>query len=97
MKAIIENAVEAASADMSWKAVDRYSQDYIEMQTKQGVKFYKTPDAILQKQLEVYDQVVDKKVGGQPAVQGNRRIAEEIRRARGALGPRHQRQPAHGL
>ena len=34
---------------------------------------------------------------GQPAVQGDRRVAEELRRARGALGPRHQRQPAHGL
>src|SRR5215471_4419063 len=34
MKAIIENAVEAASADMSWKAIDRYSQDYIELQQK---------------------------------------------------------------
>src|SRR6187431_3516055 len=30
MKAIIENAVEAASQDMSWKAVDRYSKDNIE-------------------------------------------------------------------
>src|SRR4029077_8509080 len=27
MKAIIENAVEAASQDMSWKAIDRYSKD----------------------------------------------------------------------
>ena len=44
MKTIIENAVEAASADMSWKAIHRYSQDYIEMQQKQNVKFYKTPD-----------------------------------------------------
>jgi TRAP-type mannitol/chloroaromatic compound transport system substrate-binding protein len=63
MKAIIANAVEAASADMSWKAVDRYSKDYIEMQQKQGVKFYKTPDPILQKQLDIYDQVVEKKSG----------------------------------
>ena len=44
MKAIIANAVEAASADMSWKAIDRYSKDYIELQTKDKVKFYKTPD-----------------------------------------------------
>ena len=29
MKAIISGAVEAASADMSWKAIDRYSKDYI--------------------------------------------------------------------
>jgi TRAP-type mannitol/chloroaromatic compound transport system substrate-binding protein len=61
MKAIIENAVEAASADMSWKAIDRYSKDYIEMQTKQGVKFYKTPDTVLQQQLTAYDQAAAKK------------------------------------
>ncbi len=61
MKAIIENAVEAASADMSWKAVDRYSKDYIEMQTKQGVKFYKTPDPVLQTQLTAYDAAAAKK------------------------------------
>jgi TRAP-type mannitol/chloroaromatic compound transport system substrate-binding protein len=60
-KAIIDNAVEAASAEMSWKAADRYSKDYAEMQAKQGVKFYKTPDAILQQQLKVYDQVVSEK------------------------------------
>jgi len=61
MKAIIENAVEAASADMSWKAIDRYSKDYIEMQQKQGVKFYKTPDAVLQQQLTAYDAAAAKR------------------------------------
>jgi TRAP-type mannitol/chloroaromatic compound transport system substrate-binding protein len=61
MKAIIENAVEAASQDMSWKAIHRYSQDYIEMQQKQGVKFYKTPDSVLQRQLVVYDQAAAKR------------------------------------
>ncbi|MFN0300412.1 MAG: TRAP transporter substrate-binding protein [Burkholderiales bacterium] len=66
MKAIIEVSVEAASADMSWKAVDRYSRDYIELQTKNNVKFYKTPDAILQRQLDVYDQAADKKASENP-------------------------------
>ena len=66
VRAIIENAAEASSADMSWKAIDRYSKDYMEMQTKQGVKFYKTPDAILQKQMEAYDQVVEKKSAESP-------------------------------
>ncbi|HEV8256819.1 MAG TPA: twin-arginine translocation signal domain-containing protein [Casimicrobiaceae bacterium] len=61
MKAIIANAVEAASADMTWKAVDRYSKDYVELQTKDNVKFYKTPDSILQKQLEIFDSVMDKR------------------------------------
>jgi len=66
MKAIIANAVEAASQDMSWKAIDRYSKDYAEMQANQGVKFYKTPEAVLQKQLEVYDEVVKKKSAENP-------------------------------
>ncbi len=66
MKAIIANAVEAAGQDMSWKAIDRYSQDYIELQTKDKVKFYRTPDAILKRQLEVYDEVVAKKAADNP-------------------------------
>jgi TRAP-type mannitol/chloroaromatic compound transport system substrate-binding protein len=66
IKAIIANAVEAASADMSWKAIDRYSQDYIEMQTKDKVKFYKTPEAVLKQQLVIYDEVVKKKAADNP-------------------------------
>src|SRR5712691_8375799 len=66
MKAIIAYAVEAASADMSWKAINRYSQDYIELQTKDKVRFYKTPDSVLQKQLEIFDQVNAKKSAENP-------------------------------
>jgi TRAP-type mannitol/chloroaromatic compound transport system substrate-binding protein len=66
MKAIIENGVEAASADMSWKSIDRYSKDYGELQTKDKVRFNKTPDAIRQRQLEIYDQVVEKKSADNP-------------------------------
>ena len=66
MKAIIENAVEAASQDMSWKAVDRYSKDYIELQTKDNVKVYKTPDAVLKRQLEIFDEVAKKKAAENP-------------------------------
>jgi TRAP-type mannitol/chloroaromatic compound transport system substrate-binding protein len=66
IKAQIENAVEASSADMSWKAIDRYSKDYAEMQAKQGVKFYKTPDSVLRAQIAAYDAAVAKKVGENP-------------------------------
>ena len=61
MRAIIAYSVDAANADMMWKAIDRYSTDYIELQTKDHVKFYKTPDSILQKQLEVFDDVMAKR------------------------------------
>ncbi len=66
MKAIIANAVEAGSAEMSWKAIDRYSQDYVELQSKDKVRFYKTPDAILKRQLELYDEVAKKKAAENP-------------------------------
>jgi TRAP-type mannitol/chloroaromatic compound transport system substrate-binding protein len=66
MKAIIATAVEAGSAEMSWKAIDRYSRDYEELQAKDKVRFYKTPDAILKRQLELYDEVAKKKAAENP-------------------------------
>src|SRR2546427_5011578 len=71
LKAIIANAVEAASQDMQWKAIDRYSQDYVELQTKDNVKFYKTPDSILKAQLEIYDDIVKKKSAENPLFKEN--------------------------
>src|ERR1700674_484576 len=69
MKAIIASAVDAASANMMWKAIDRNSQDYITLQTVDKVKFYKTPASILRVQMEVYDQVVAKKAAASPLFQ----------------------------
>ena len=66
MKAILENAVEAASQDVVWKSIDRYSKDYIEMETKDKVTFYRTPPEILQAQLRAYDQVAAKKAAENP-------------------------------
>src|SRR5712691_5131722 len=66
MKAIIENAVEAASQDLSWKSIDRYSQDHIKLQTEDKVKMYKTPDSVLQRQLQIFDQVLAKRSADNP-------------------------------
>jgi TRAP-type mannitol/chloroaromatic compound transport system substrate-binding protein len=66
LKAVIDNAVHAASADMSWKAADRYSKDYVELRTKDKVNFYKTPDAILRQQLEVWDKITATKSAENP-------------------------------
>src|SRR5947209_9899079 len=66
LKSVIASAVEAASQDMQWKAIDRYSQDYIELQQKDNVKFYRTPDAVLKRQLEVFDEVAKKKAAENP-------------------------------
>jgi TRAP-type mannitol/chloroaromatic compound transport system substrate-binding protein len=80
IQAIIANAVEASSADMSWKAIDRYSQDYIELQTKDKVKVYKTPDSVLQKQLDIFDGVIAKYSAANPlfkeVLESQRKYAE---------------------
>jgi TRAP-type mannitol/chloroaromatic compound transport system substrate-binding protein len=55
LRAILENAAEAASADMAWKAIDRYSAAHAGLQAGKRVRLSKTPDAVLQRQLAVYD------------------------------------------
>jgi len=66
LKSIIANAVEAASADMSWKAIDRYSQDYINLQAQDKVKVFKTPDSVLKAQLKIWDDTIAKKAADNP-------------------------------
>ncbi|MFM9972701.1 MAG: TRAP transporter substrate-binding protein [Burkholderiales bacterium] len=84
MKAIIENGVEAASQDLVWKSIDRYSKDYIEMETKDKVTFYRTPPEVLQAQLRAYDQVAAKKSGENPLfkeiVESQRAFAQRVLR-----------------
>ena len=80
LKSIIAAGVEAASADMSWKAIERYSQDYIELQQKDKVKFYKTPNSVLTDQLAVWDKIMEKKSGENPmfkrVLESQRKFAE---------------------
>ena len=68
LKSIIDYAVQAASADMSWKAIDRNSKDYGELK-KAGVAFYKTPDSILRNQLDSWDKVIARKSAENPLFQ----------------------------
>ena len=65
LKSVIDYAVQAASADMSWKAIQRNSQDYIELKAAK-INFYKTPDAILRAQLAAWDKVTTAKSAENP-------------------------------
>jgi TRAP-type mannitol/chloroaromatic compound transport system substrate-binding protein len=80
LKNTIENAVEAASADVVWKSIDRYSKDYIELQTKDKVKMYKTPASVLQKQLDIFDKVIEEYSAKNPlfkeVLESQRKFAE---------------------
>ena len=87
LKSVIDYAVQAASADMSWKAIQRNSQDYIELK-KDKVNFYKTPDAILRAQLAAWDKVDRRQVGREPAVQEGAGLAEGLCPARRPVAER---------
>jgi TRAP-type mannitol/chloroaromatic compound transport system substrate-binding protein len=65
LRSIISQAASASSADMSWKAIARYSQDYAALKAD-GVKFYKTPDAILQAQLDAWSKIIEAKSAENP-------------------------------
>ena len=59
-KAILKYASEAASADMSWKAQDRYSADLEKLQKEHGVTVRRTSDEIMALQLQAWDKVLPK-------------------------------------
>jgi TRAP-type mannitol/chloroaromatic compound transport system substrate-binding protein len=58
LQAVIKYAVDAASSDMSWKAMDRYSKALEELRGK-GVKVHKTPDSVLKAQLDAWNKVLE--------------------------------------
>jgi TRAP-type mannitol/chloroaromatic compound transport system substrate-binding protein len=66
LKNIIAYAVDAASQNLTWKAIDRYSKDYEEMQTKDKVRFYITPQQVLRDQLTAYDKAMEKQAAENP-------------------------------
>ncbi|WP_199772436.1 hypothetical protein [Niveispirillum cyanobacteriorum] len=53
MQTILRVAAEASSADMAWKAMDRYSAD-LEALKAEGVNVVKTPDSVLLAQLAAW-------------------------------------------
>jgi TRAP-type mannitol/chloroaromatic compound transport system substrate-binding protein len=80
LRSIAASAADAASQNAMWKAIDRNSQDYVTLRVQDKVHFYKTPTAILQKQLDVFDEVTAKLQGDNPlfkeVLESQRRFAE---------------------
>ncbi len=58
-QAILKYASESASADMSWKYQDRYSNDLIALKKEHGVNVYRTPDSVMAAQLKAWDIIVE--------------------------------------
>ena len=57
LKAILRYAAEAASSSNWWTAMDNYSRDLDELQTKNGVNVMRTPKSIFEEQLKAWDKV----------------------------------------
>jgi TRAP-type mannitol/chloroaromatic compound transport system substrate-binding protein len=57
LQTMIKYAVESSSADMSWKAMDRYSNDLALLKAA-GVNVHTTPDSVLNSQLAAWDIVI---------------------------------------
>jgi TRAP-type mannitol/chloroaromatic compound transport system substrate-binding protein len=57
LQSVLKYAAESSSADMTWKAMDRYSTDLAALK-EQGVAVHKTPDSLLDAQLAAWDKVI---------------------------------------
>lgn len=58
LRSIIRYALQASSADLSWKAADRFSKDYEAMRRDQGVRYFQTPDEVLTAQLNAWRKII---------------------------------------
>jgi TRAP-type mannitol/chloroaromatic compound transport system substrate-binding protein len=57
---ILRYASEAENSNFYWNNTLRYADDLIELKEKHGVNVYRTPDSVMQGQLEAWDIVVDR-------------------------------------
>ncbi len=86
LKTIIDYAVQAVQRRHELEGRSSATRkDYVELK-KAGVKFYKTPDAILRAQLAAWDKIIAEEGGREPDVQEGARLAEGLRRSAPAPG-----------
>lgn len=82
LRSIIRYALQASSADLSWKAADRFSSDYEEMRRKQGVRYFTTPEDILQAQLHAWRKIIARQSANSPIfrkiIESQMRFAKKV-------------------
>jgi TRAP-type mannitol/chloroaromatic compound transport system substrate-binding protein len=65
-QAILRHSAEAASSSNFYTGMDRYSNDLQWLINEAGVKVYRTPQSIMNKQLEAWDVMIDRLSGEDP-------------------------------
>jgi TRAP-type mannitol/chloroaromatic compound transport system substrate-binding protein len=64
LRAVLGVAVDAASQNAMWKMIDFNSHDFAALQGLEKVHSFKTPNTVLLKELDSYDEVLAKKTEG---------------------------------
>ncbi|MGV6803582.1 MAG: TRAP transporter substrate-binding protein [Ruegeria sp.] len=60
LQAILKYASEAENSNFYWHNTKRYSEDLVKLAEEQGVNVYRTPDSVMQAQLDAWDVVVER-------------------------------------
>ena len=60
LQAILKYASEAENSNFYWHNTQRYAQDLVKLRDEQGVNVYRTPDSVMQAQLEAWDKVIER-------------------------------------
>ena len=60
LQAILRYASEAENSNFYWHNTKRYADDLVTLQDEQGVRVHRTPDSVMQAQLEAWDVVIDR-------------------------------------
>ena len=63
LKAILKYASEAENSNFYWHNTQRYAKDLVTLREEQGVNVYRTPDSVMQAQLDAWDIVVERMSG----------------------------------
>jgi len=63
LQAILKYASEAENSNFYWNNTRRYADDLVTLAEEQGVNVYRTPDSVMQAQLEAWDIVVERMSG----------------------------------
>jgi TRAP-type mannitol/chloroaromatic compound transport system substrate-binding protein len=63
LQSILKYASEAENSNFYWNNTKRYSDDLEKLQSEHGVNVHRTPDSVMQAQLEAWDVVTDRIAG----------------------------------
>jgi len=94
-QAILKYASEAENSNFYWGNTKRYAEDLIKLQTESGVKVSRTPDSVMQAELDAWDVVVKQLSAQDPFFA--KVIASQKKYAKEVMGYLNLNQPDYKL